>query len=282
MYVNGYIGAEVAPPQQRQGCIDYVNRIGLTAPFVIPEDGGERFCTLNGFSYGGNSFVITPDKKIINAGSYAIGGAQILTSQGVQPHNCSGGGDVISPTITISAPAANAVLKSGTVQDVTWSASDNVGVVSRAIKLSTNNGTSYSLLDSASCSSGTGTYKWTVPAQNASQCIIKIAVYDAARNTKITTSGVFKISTTDIKYNPQMAVDLVKFKITSESYMVYIPLNGYLTVSISDGRGKLLSSFTTTGNSRWYTLPESMNSGMHIVSIKNSNTAIVKKICIAK
>ena len=182
--------------------------------------------------------------------------------------------DTQAPETNLSSPSGGEELKVGETHDVTWTATDNVGVVSRSIYLTTD-GSTYDLVDSAD--NNTGTYAWTIPTENSSNCKIKVNAYDAMGNMGSDESGVFSIGPTSIIHNLSEADKMITIRKNAQSYSIYLPFSGNYTVAISDVQGKLLTSFTTSNGIGWYNVPASLSSGMHIVSIKTPGKTINRR-----
>ena len=100
------------------------------------------------------------------------------------------GGDTQAPEVTVSAPSTGQTLTQGLAFNITWTANDNVGVVCRAIYFDSGL-RDWELVDSAA--GNTGTYEWSVPTIESSDCKIKIFAYDAAGNVGSQESGTFTI-----------------------------------------------------------------------------------------
>jgi len=131
--------------------------------------------------------------------------------------------DTSKPTVSVSAPVKNYLWNVGTAQNITWTALDNVGVVSRAIYLSTNNGTNYSLIDSAG--TNTGTYSYTVPSTPTPQCKIMVRAYDSFRNVGIGYSdSLFKIVASPGIVPVSHAVTPKSFDITQKNGGLFISI----------------------------------------------------------
>lgn len=252
-----------------QGWIDQNN---ATHPCVAKEDGGTEFKNaLNNGNVGGPKYLIKPDKTFKKNPS----SSEIDNAGGNEQHVC--GNDQQAPTVSVNSPGNSDVLMAGIEQEITWTATDNFGVVAKAIYFSSDNGSNWSLVDSST--DNTGSYTWTVPDEVSTECKIKIFAYDAAGNVGKSESEVFEIETaTNIIYHSEMVSNLIKFKNTPESFMVYLPFSGNYTVTISDVHGRKLSSFITSGNKQWHNITKPLSSGMHILSIRNSGKIIDKKI----
>ncbi len=179
------------------------------------------------------------------------------------------------PEVEVTSPSAGQELTAGTVENITWTATDNVGVVSRAIYLSTD-GSTWKLVDSAD--NNTGTYSWTVPNDVSNNCKIKVIAYDEIGNAGEDESDAFSIGATNIIYNPDKARELVAIRNNQGSFSVYNPFTGIFDVTVTDVQGKQIASFTTSNGRGWYDLTGSLSSGMHLVSIKMPGRTVVSKI----
>ncbi len=186
------------------------------------------------------------------------------------------GDDTQAPTVSVTSPASTNELEVDSEHDITWTASDNVGVVSRAIYFSDDNGSTWAKVDSSN--DNTSTYTWTVPSDDAEECKIKIFAYDAAGNVGNSESEVFKIIPANAIFNQAHSVNsLIRFKRTSELFLVYLPFDANYSVTVTDVQGKTLCSFTTSENRYWYNIGQSLSSGIHILKIGNTEQSFVKK-----
>lgn len=184
--------------------------------------------------------------------------------------------DVEAPEVEVTSPKDGDEIVPGGTHAVEWTATDNFSVASRAIFLSTNDGTTWELIDSTDGNTG-GTYSWEVPAQNYGECKIKVCAYDRFYNEGEDESGSFSIGPTEITHNIAEAGRRIMFKRTQESFMVFLPFTGGNTVTISNVQGKRAASFKTSEGKLWYTVPVSLSSGMHIIGIRTPDKMIVKK-----
>lgn len=184
--------------------------------------------------------------------------------------------DTQAPETKLNAPSGGEQLKSGDTFEVKWNATDNVGVVSRAIYFTKDGGSNYELVDSSSGNSGS--YDWTVPNVTANDCKIKVYAYDAMGNVGNDESGVFSIGQTSIVHNVAGATKSIRVRKLANSYELYMPFAGNYSVTVTDVSGKLLSSFTTAKGVGWYAIPAGLTSGMHIINIRTPGKTIVKKV----
>ena len=92
------------------------------------------------------------------------------------------------PTITISSPNGSEKLISGSQHTITWSHTNTVGDVT--IEYSTNNGSSWTIIENST--SNDGKYPWTVPDVASTNCLIRIS--EASDNEPVDESdAVFTI-----------------------------------------------------------------------------------------
>ena len=252
-----------------------INTCKTEFPAVWHQEGGKAFdAALNNGGAGNPQYLIRPDKTFKKSPT----ASEINTAGGNVQHVCN---DQQAPTVSVTSPGNSDVLMVGTEHEITYTAEDNVGVVARAIYFSSDNGSNWALVDSST--DNTGSFAWTVPDEVSEECKIKILAYDAAGNVGNSESEVFEIEpASTIIYHSEIAADLIKFKKTSGSYMVYIPFEGNYTVTISDVHGRTLSSFSTGGNKQWYDVSKPVTSGVHIVSVEYSDKTFVKKFWFVK
>ena len=101
--------------------------------------------------------------------------------------------DTTPPTVTVNSPNGGENWAFASSHNITWTATDNVGVTSIDIAYSTNNGGSYTPV--ATGEANDGVYAWTVPSVATTQALVKVTAHDAATNTAFDVSdAVFTIS----------------------------------------------------------------------------------------
>jgi len=102
--------------------------------------------------------------------------------------------DTVDPTITVDSPNGGESYAGGDSQTIGWTASDDVGVTSVNLYLSSNGGVDWAVV--ALDEPDDSTYTWKVPAINSVQCLVKAVAFDAAGNSAEDTSNeVFTITT---------------------------------------------------------------------------------------
>jgi hypothetical protein len=90
--------------------------------------------------------------------------------------------DGTAPIVTVTAPNGGELWAIDSFFDITWTATDNVGVTSIDILLSRDGGTTYP--DTiATGETNDGTYSWQVDQPSTMQARVKVIAYDAATNS---------------------------------------------------------------------------------------------------
>ena len=104
--------------------------------------------------------------------------------------------DATQPAVTVNTPNGGENWSVGSVQNITWTATDNVNVTAIDINFSADNGNNFSAV--AAGQSNTGTFAWTVPSTVTSTAIIQVIARDAAGNVAADSSNsTFVISEPD-------------------------------------------------------------------------------------
>ncbi|MFN8589017.1 MAG: T9SS type A sorting domain-containing protein [Candidatus Eisenbacteria bacterium] len=92
------------------------------------------------------------------------------------------GGDVVAPTVSLTAPANGTTWKAVSTQSITWTASDNVGVAAVDLAYSTDGGATYPN-SIATNLANSGSYNWTVPNLSSTTMRVRVTARDAAGNS---------------------------------------------------------------------------------------------------
>jgi subtilisin family serine protease len=90
-------------------------------------------------------------------------------------------GDMIDPTVAVTAPNGGEVHFGGANVNLTWTANDNTGVTSVDLELSRNGGTTWETI--ALSQPNTGTYNWVATLPQTTQARLRVTASDAAGNT---------------------------------------------------------------------------------------------------
>ncbi|MBI5168566.1 MAG: hypothetical protein HZA61_03665 [Candidatus Eisenbacteria bacterium] len=89
--------------------------------------------------------------------------------------------DALAPTVAVTAPNGGENLLAGASANLTWNASDNVGVSTVDLELS-RNGVAGPFTAIATGVANTGTYAWTVTGPGTSTALLRVTAHDAANN----------------------------------------------------------------------------------------------------
>jgi hypothetical protein len=96
--------------------------------------------------------------------------------------------DAIPPTVAVVLPNGGETLVYGTPYEVRWNASDNIGVTSIDIYLSTDGGATYPVTI-ATGEANDGSYMWTVNDLDSKTAKVKVEAFDAAHNKGVDVSN---------------------------------------------------------------------------------------------
>lgn len=101
-------------------------------------------------------------------------------------------GDMISPTVTVTSPKDKDKLIGGSSFTITFTSTDNVGVVAQDIQFSPDGGVTFAPV-ATNLAGNISSFMVTVPNMKIKKGIIKVIAKDAAGNIGMGLSGVFKI-----------------------------------------------------------------------------------------
>ena len=89
--------------------------------------------------------------------------------------------DTTAPSVTVTSPDGGELWFTGSLHNVTWTASDLVGVSTVNLKLSTDGGATYPTAIATGISNS-GSYSWIVPNSPSTTCRVRAEASDAANN----------------------------------------------------------------------------------------------------
>jgi subtilisin family serine protease len=114
--------------------------------------------------------------------------------------------DGTPPTVTVLAPNGGESFVEGGMTQITWNASDDIGVVGIDLEYSDNNGGSWTTI--ALGEANDGTFDWTIPAVTTTQALVRVTAHDQANATSDVSDAVFNI--TLLSGTPDAAVLLTR------------------------------------------------------------------------
>jgi hypothetical protein len=207
--------------------------------------------------------------------------------------------DTIAPSVTVLTPDNGDSLEVGTIYDITWTATDDGGVDSVSIYLSTNAGTDWSPI--ATGEPNDGVYPWNVPPTPTDSALVMIVAYDPSLNAGQDVSDGFNFiyeTTVDVagggrgygnevllwqnRPNPFSPVTNISF---------YLPKDGPVRLEVFDATGRLVDVLI---DGRVYragvsTLPwnakdnsgAKLSSGVYFYRLKTEQGVKTKKMVLA-
>jgi len=163
--------------------------------------------------------------------------------------------DAIPPTVAVSSPNGGETLVYGTQYDLRWDATDNVGVTSIDIYLSSDGGATYPRTIAAG-EANDGAYLWTVDDLDSKTARIKVEASDAANNRGVDASDADFVlwgSMSGVTPNPAGTPREVTLKVTEgnpvtcSSLIVYgVPSAMRVRVAVYDVSGRMLGYLVDT------------------------------------
>lgn len=105
------------------------------------------------------------------------------------------GGDTTPPTVNVVFPRTGDTISASTILTIGWVSTDNVGVTSQSIDLSTNGGSSFGITVATGLSGAATSFDFSVPSTLATtSALVRVTARDAAGNQGSGMSGIFTIA----------------------------------------------------------------------------------------
>lgn len=100
--------------------------------------------------------------------------------------------------VTVTAPSGGELLRGGSTQNITWTASNlPVGSSTAELEYSLNNGSSWTQITASTANSSSNTYSWTLPSADSTQARVRVTVTDSLSNqTADSSDSNFTIDST--------------------------------------------------------------------------------------
>ncbi len=159
----------------------------------LSTDGGQTFNAILGaeqLKADAQSFVwqvpdIETNKAQIRVSTVDLGARRASSITGNFSISKNGsGGDTQSPTVSFNSPTGGEKLNSGDTLQINWTSSDNVGVTSQDLSLSTDGGSSFPITLASGLPGATQNFTYQIPdLLQSDQTRLKLVVRDAAGNS---------------------------------------------------------------------------------------------------
>ncbi|MBI4469946.1 MAG: PKD domain-containing protein [Acidobacteria bacterium] len=105
--------------------------------------------------------------------------------------------DTTPPRVSLISPAGGEVLLPGALFTIRWNSSDNVGVVSHEVRLSTDGGNSFPTLLAGGLPGASQSFDWLIPTNLVTSVArVQVTARDGAGNTGSGVSGIFTVRDT--------------------------------------------------------------------------------------
>jgi immune inhibitor A len=203
--------------------------------------------------------------------------------------------DGTPPSVTVTSPNGGEVWDIGTIYDVTWTANDDIGVVSVSIILSVDGGVTYT--DTlATGEVNDGAYSWDITQAATTTARIKVIAYDGAGNDgEDTSDSDFEI------YDPLAGTEItkdvpVKARITGNSPNPFsgttligfgIPVDGQVKIAVYDVGGRMVDVLLDRSLSAGYHSVTwrngiSLGMGLYFVSLRFGKEEVTHKVVLSR
>jgi photosystem II stability/assembly factor-like uncharacterized protein len=190
--------------------------------------------------------------------------------------------DTTPPTVTVKVPNGGEEVAGNSKFNIAWQSSDDTGVVSHDIDLSTDSGATFPIAIVAGLPGISQSFVWNVPALNTTMARIRITAHDAANNQGADISdGDFSIisTPTDFSLSIEPTLQNVKageqttFKINVQSMNGFsdkVGLTAQVVPNDSNISLSLSSSSVQPGNSAVLTVSTTANTPGQLYNINGA------------
>jgi hypothetical protein len=236
------------------------------------------------------------------AGTYLVSVTHKGTLAGDQAYSIAAsapltttGPDTEDPEVTVTSPNGGEVWDIDSFFDVTWIATDNVGVTSIDILLSTDGGATYPEVI-ATGEVNDGIYSWQVDGEATTQARVKVIAYDGAGNSGEDASDAdFEI------YDPASGVDVTReiptaaviagnspnpFSKATE-IRFGIPADGRVQIDVYDVGGRVVGTVVDRIYSAGYHSVSwqsgvSLGMGLYVVRLRFEAEEVMHKVVLSR
>ncbi len=202
--------------------------------------------------------------------------------------------DHVAPTASITSPVGGEAWAANSAQNILWTASDNVGVTSVDLRLSTNSGASYPTVIAAGIAN-TGSYGWTVPNLNTTTARVQVTAHDAGANTAVSASAADFTISQQLNVPPnqpaEFAVSAHPNPMSGSSVVeMAVPREARVRLAVVDLQGREIQrlatgvyepgryTFTWDGTTRGH----QGAAGLYFVKYETPSRVIVERLVVAR
>ena len=162
--------------------------------------------------------------------------------------------DTEKPTVNITAPNGGEVIYGGEEYQISWTASDNVGIASTTLKVSYNAGISWTEIDLIKHESSMEKYSWSVPDIVSDSCLINISVADSSgNNSNDSSDNLFSIK--------DRTGPFVELLTPSQNDVIYAGIQDSITWQAADNNGlkKVMLLFSSDNRKSWFQISDTLD-----------------------
>jgi hypothetical protein len=201
--------------------------------------------------------------------------------------------DGTAPAVTVNLPNGGETWNIGTTHNITWTATDNIGVTSISILLSRDGGAAYAET-LATGEANDGMYAWLATAPRTMAARIKVIAYDAASNSASDVSDAdFEIydpsaGVTEQEIPPRLVVVAGTPNPMTESATIRfgLPAAGRAELNVFDVSGRKVATLPSGLYSEgyheveWRPATGSCGSGIYFLRVRFGQEEVTTKIVI--
>jgi hypothetical protein len=197
--------------------------------------------------------------------------------------------DMEAPTVTAISPNGGDVWNIGLGYDITWEATDDVGVKSVNLVLSRDGGSTY--YDTlATGEVNDGSYRWMVVGEPTSAARIKVIAYDGRGNTgEDASDGDFEIHDVSDAVPSHLVITGTSPNPLNRHAVIGfgLPRGGLVNLGLYDVSGRLIMNIMTTEypegyqNIDWYNAG-TVGSGIYFLKLSLGSDVTTQKVVILR
>ncbi|MBK7367604.1 MAG: T9SS type A sorting domain-containing protein [Candidatus Eisenbacteria bacterium] len=202
--------------------------------------------------------------------------------------------DVFAPSVAVTAPNGGENVLVGASTNLTWTATDNVGVSTVDLELS-RNGVAGPFTAIATGVANTGTYAWTVTGPSTSTALLRVTAHDAVNNTAsdvsdaaFTITGSTAVDGGDVAAFALGEISPNPTRGAARTYFA-LPRGASVRVSVLDVQGREIAVLAdgAYGAGRWSVTMDSaqhrLGAGLYFVRMRVSGgPTFTKRFAVTK